>query len=56
MIRHLARAASFLALAATILPALLFATDTLSHEALRSWMLAATILWFATAPVWMERR
>jgi hypothetical protein len=49
------RIVSWLALAGTILPALLFATDQIALGRMQLWMLVATIAWFATAPAWMER-
>lgn len=45
--KWIVRAVSFLALAGTILPALLFFADRLDLAAVKSWMLAATIVWFA---------
>jgi hypothetical protein len=51
-----ARLVSWLALAGTILPPVLFLNDRLSLEQTKLWMLVATIAWFATAPVWMDRR
>ena len=43
------------ALALVILPPLLFMTHALTDEALmKGLMLAGTLLWFVTAPVWMR--
>jgi hypothetical protein len=50
-----ARLFSGLALAATIAPPMLFVLDRLSLDETKLWMLAATVVWFATAPVWMDR-
>ena len=44
-----------LALAATIVPALLFMLDTLTLASAQAWMLAGTVVWFAVAPFWMDR-
>jgi hypothetical protein len=44
-----------LALAGTIGPALLHAGGQMSIDAVKFWMLAATVLWFASAPWWMDR-
>lgn len=52
----IARIVSWLALAGTIGPALLYFTGRTPLDAAKGWMLLATIVWFATAPVWMERR
>ena len=51
-----ARVVSWLALAGTIGPAMLFFGGQVTLDQTQSWMLAATVLWFATAPVWMGRR
>jgi hypothetical protein len=51
-----ARLVSLLALAATIGPALLFFGDQFTLDQTKAWMLAAAVLWFATAPIWMDRR
>jgi hypothetical protein len=51
-----ARLVSWLALAGTILPPVLFLNDRLALERTQLWMLVATIAWFATAPLWMDRR
>lgn len=51
-----ARLVSWLALAATIVPAMLFLNDRMTLDRTQLWMLVATIAWFATAPLWMDRR
>ncbi len=51
----LARLLSWLALAGSIVPALLFVNDRITLDRAKLWMLAATVVWFATAPLWMER-
>jgi hypothetical protein len=53
--KNAARVVSLVALVATILPPLLFFADVIGLEAMKTWMLAATIAWFAAAPVWMDR-
>jgi len=45
---------SWLALAATIVPALLFMTGNAQLETVKATMLWATVVWFATASFWME--
>ena len=52
---NLARIASGLALAATIVPPVLFFYDRVTLDQTKLWMLIATIVWFAAAPLWMER-
>jgi hypothetical protein len=52
---RLARVVSLLALAGTILPSVLFILDRLSLPQVHFWMLAATIIWYITAPLWMDR-
>lgn len=49
-----ARLISLVALVATIAPAIMFMADGISLGAAQSWMLAATVAWFATAPLWMD--
>lgn len=34
----------------------LFYKGSVSDEQLRNWLLACTVLWFVTAPFWMEIR
>jgi hypothetical protein len=47
---------SWIALAGTIVPALLYLNGSLDLPALKMWMLIATIAWFLTVPLWMERK
>jgi hypothetical protein len=49
-----ARLVSWLSLAATILPAVLFLNDRMTLDRVQFWMLVATVVWFASAPIWME--
>ena len=46
---------SWASLAATILPAVLYFLDALSLDAMKLWMLAATVAWLAATPFWMGR-
>jgi hypothetical protein len=50
------RLVSWFALAGTIVPAILFAGGQVTLDQTKAWMLAATVVWFATAPLWMDRR
>jgi len=54
--RNLAVAASWIALAVLIVPPVLFFLSRMDLDAMKGWMLAATAVWFVTAPLWMERR
>ncbi len=53
--RVAAQIASSLALAGTILPAVLFFAGRLELDQVKVWMLAATVVWFVATPLWMER-
>ena len=53
--RWLARSVSLLALVGTIAPAVLFLLDRLDLATVHSTMLWATVAWFASAALWMER-
>lgn len=50
---------SLIALALTLVPPLLFLTGGLpgddTDSYMKNLMMAGTVLWFATAPVWMRR-
>jgi hypothetical protein len=50
----LAKILGLLALAATIVPPLLFMFKLLPLDAVKWIMLGATVVWFATAPLWMK--
>ena len=47
---------SYLALALTLLPAVLFFADRIELSLAQLWMLAAALVWFVTAPLWMEHK
>jgi hypothetical protein len=49
-----ARIVSWLALGATILPAVFYFAGSMALDQTKLWMLAATVVWFATAPAWMD--
>jgi len=53
--RTAARLVSALALLGTIVPAVLFMTDRVTLESVQLWMLIATVAWFASTPLWMDR-
>jgi hypothetical protein len=54
--RRVAQLISLAALAATILPPVLFFVDRMDLDLMKWWMLGAAIAWFASAPLWMNRR
>ncbi|MCS7337784.1 MAG: hypothetical protein NZ739_06040 [Verrucomicrobiae bacterium] len=54
--KRIAQALSAIALIGTIGPPVLFFADRLDLGTAQQWMLAATVLWFVTAPIWMEHK
>lgn len=54
--KRIAQILSGLALLGTIGPPVLFFNDQLDLASAQRWMLIATVLWFGTAPVWMEHK
>lgn len=54
--KHLAQFVSYLALAGTLLPAALFFADKLELPRVQLCMLIAAVVWFLSAPVWMEHK
>jgi hypothetical protein len=53
--KTLARIASVAALALTVVPAFLVLVGRFAWDTHALLMLAGTVLWFATAPLWMKR-
>jgi hypothetical protein len=51
--KALARAVSALALVGIIAPPLLYLTGRAELGSMHGWMLAATVAWFASTPLWM---
>lgn len=49
------KVASWLALAGIVAPPFLYFYGSVTHEAVKTIMLLATIVWFATTPFWMDR-
>jgi len=47
---------SFVALAGTLIPPVLFFSGDLALPATQLWMLVAAVAWFASAPFWMEHK
>ena len=54
--KTIAVTASMIALAGTILPAGLFMAGRLDLDAVKLWMLVATVVWFVATPVWMTQK
>jgi hypothetical protein len=54
--RVLFQIVSWLALAATVLPSLLFLGGLLELDQVKTMMLIATVIWFVFTPLWMGRR
>ncbi len=52
---NLAKIVSLVALAATIVPSLLYYTGTIDHPAVKWTTLAGTAVWFIATPLWMGR-
>lgn len=53
--RLLLQIISWISLAGTILPPLLFLAGHIELEQSKWWMLVATIVWFAATSMWMGR-
>jgi hypothetical protein len=54
--KRAAQILSWLALAGTLLPALLFFIDQISLPAAQACLLAAAAAWFLATPFWLERK
>jgi hypothetical protein len=54
--KRIAQIISYLALVATLLPALLFFADKIELPVVKLWMLAAAVVWFVATPLWMEHK
>jgi len=53
--KRAAQLVSLAALAATILPPVLFFYGRMELDGMKAWMLAAALAWFAATPVWMRK-
>lgn len=51
-----AKPISFIALAATLLPSLLYFGGIMDHNAVKVTALVGTVVWFLTTPMWMGRK
>lgn len=54
--KRVAQIISYLALAASLAPAVLFFADRIELAPAKNWMLAAAAVWFIATPLWMEHR
>jgi hypothetical protein len=54
--KRIAQLISWLALAATLLAAILFFIDQLALLTAKRWMLVAALVWFVATPAWMEHK
>jgi hypothetical protein len=54
--KRAAQIVSYLALVATLLPAVLFFADKLELPMAKAWMLGAALVWFLATPFWMEHK
>jgi len=52
--KRAAQLVSLGALAATILPPVLFFGGHMGIDVMKTWMLVAAVAWFASAPMWMR--
>jgi hypothetical protein len=53
---NLAKIVSLVALAATIVPSLLYFAGAMDHAAVKWATLAGTAVWFIATPLWMGRK
>ena len=54
--KRVAQLVSCLALAATLLSAVLFFADEIELPVAKLWMLATALVWFVATPLWMEHK
>lgn len=53
--KTLAQLLSWIALVGTIAPSFVYLGGGMTLDALKTWMLVSTVLWFVTVPLWMGR-
>jgi len=56
IMRRILQLISWISLAATIVPAILYSNDKIPLDVLKTIMLAATICWFISTSLWMGRK
>lgn len=54
--KKIAALVSWLALAVVLVPPIAYLAGAAALPAVKLWMLVGTILWFATVPLWMDRK
>jgi len=54
--KRVAQIISWLGLAATLVPPILFFADRVELPAVKAWMLAGAVIWFSATPFWMEHK
>ncbi len=53
--RRVFQTISWISLAATIIPSVLFLAGSMTLDQSKNWLLLATIVWFVHTPLWMGR-
>ncbi len=53
--KNIAKLVSLAALAATVVPCLMFFAGAISHDSVKWIALAGTAVWFIATPLWMGR-
>ncbi len=54
--KRISQAISALAFAGLLIVPVVYLAGNVSLPALKVWLLALTVLWFASVPFWMDRR
>ena len=54
--RTAAQIVSWLSLLGTLVPAIAYLAGSITLDAVKTWMLVCTVVWFLTVPVWMDRK
>ncbi len=54
--RTIAKIISYLALIVLIVPSFLLFAEKMEPDTAKIWMFVATVVWFVTAPFWMDRK
>ncbi len=53
--RTIAQIISWLSLIGTLVPSIAYLAGSLTLDAMKTWMLVCTLIWFVTVPIWMDR-
>ena len=54
--KRILQAISWIALAGTLVPSLLYLGGSLTLPQVKLWMMVGTLVWFGTVPCWMDRK